>query len=486
VRDLFFNTPARRKFMRTIKTEFKHIDDIVKRIALSQFNIAFKLTHNKKLLRNLPKAVTEKAIIQRISKLFSPEFLANAYKVDFSSDHFSNMGQIRLWGWVSAPQWSRKQADWQYFYVNGRYIKDKLVNHALRQAYQELLAEDTFSAYLLYLEIDPQQVDVNVHPTKHEVRFRQTRLVHDFIYSGLKEALFPQTDYSESLPESVEQMLSSAAHEGEYINRYSQTNNKSANYYQPEINEKLNQKQISEQLNGLTQLYRSENQSISGTHEDKVYGKEQDEKKYSEDPHADKSPALKNEMQLFFGLSLGCLIPNYLMSQAVNAEQKVQVFVIHIVRAQQFLFKQLFQAGQATPLLIPKSIKLTSEQIDLVLKHQAELQQWGLELSRLGVDTLMVRKIPSLCNIPACKVDMSTFIHSILQLMKQKSSIDESDMMQAFTHAMTSDILNTAEQERLLNMLSEQINQPGIKQAAMSRPVIWKTLDEASLNKLLA
>ena len=486
VRDLFFNTPARRKFMRTIKTEFKQIDDIVKRIALSQFNIAFKLTHNKKLLRNLPKAVTEKAIIQRISKLFSPEFLANAYKVDFSSDHFSNMGQIRLWGWVSAPQWSRKQADWQYFYVNGRYIKDKLVNHALRQAYQELLAEDTFSAYLLYLEIDPQQVDVNVHPTKHEVRFRQTRLVHDFIYSGLKEALFPQTDYSESLPESVELMPPTAAHEGEYINRYSQTNNKAANYYQPQIHEKINQQQIAEQLNGLTQLYSSENQSILDAHEDKIYGKEQDEKKYSADHHADKSPALKNEPKLFFGLSLGCLIPNYLISQTVNAQQKAQVFIIHIARAQQFLFKQLFQAGRTTPLLIPKSINLTSKQVDSVLKYQTDLQLWGLELSRLGVDTLMVRKIPSLCNIPACKVDMSIFIHSILQLMKQKSSIDESDMMQAYTHAITSDILNAAEQERLLNMLSEQINLSGIEQAAMSKPVIWKTLDESSLNKLLA
>ena len=136
VRELFFNTPARRKFMRTVKTEFKHIDDIVKRIALSQFDIAFKLTHNKKLLRNLPRAVTEKAISQRISKLFSPEFLSHAKKVEFSSDHFSNMGTLRLWGWVSAPQWHRKQADWQYFYVNVRYIKDKLVNHALRQAYK--------------------------------------------------------------------------------------------------------------------------------------------------------------------------------------------------------------------------------------------------------------------------------------------------------------------------------------------------------------
>ena len=160
VRDLFYNTPARRKFMRTVKTEFKHIDEVLKRIALSQFDVAFKLTHDKKIIRNLPKAITEKAVNQRISKLFSPEFLSHTNKVDYKSNHFSQVGTIRLWGWVSRPGWHRNQSDWQYFYVNGRYIKDRLVNHALRQAYQELLAADTYAAYILYLQIDPQQVDI--------------------------------------------------------------------------------------------------------------------------------------------------------------------------------------------------------------------------------------------------------------------------------------------------------------------------------------
>jgi DNA mismatch repair protein MutL len=482
VRDLFFNTPARRKFMRTVKTEFKHIDDIVKRIALSQFDIAFKLTHNKKLLRNLPKAVTEKAIIQRISKLFSPEFLANASKVDFSSNHFSNMGQIRLWGWVSVPQWNRKQSDWQYFYVNGRYIKDKLVNHALRQAYQELLPDDTFSAYLLYLEIDPQQVDVNVHPTKHEVRFRQTRLVHDFIYSGIKEALFPASDtaglVSGQVSEPVAKEASSfAADNGEYINRYSQTNyNKPVlKHYQPPVHSSLNHNEIAEQLNGLTQLYRSDKQ-------DSFQKDEQTGVNHS----AEVKTNLDTFLGPFFGTSLGCLIPNYLMSQSVNSERQAQVFIIHIQRAQQFLLKQLFQPGQSTPLLIPETISLSNEQITSILEHQTALQQWGLELSQLGEDTLLVRKRPFLCNIPACKIDIDTFIHAVLQNIKHKASIDESQMMAAFTNAISSESLNASEQERLLMMLAEQIHQYGVEQAAMIKPVIWKALDESSLDKLLA
>lgn len=479
VRDLFFNTPARRKFMRTVKTEFKHIDDIVKRIALSQFDIAFKLTHNKKLLRNLPKAVTEKAIIQRISKLFSPEFLANASKVDFSSNHFSNMGQIRLWGWVSVPQWHRKQSDWQYFYVNGRYIKDKLVNHALRQAYQELLPDDTFSAYLLYLEIDPQQVDVNVHPTKHEVRFRQTRLVHDFIYSGIKDALFPASDTPELFakpPESAEQVPAYIADNGEYVNRYSQMNyhKPSLYHYQPPVHSSLNQNEIAEQLNGLTQLYRSDKQNSL-----------QKDEQTGVNHSAEVKTHLDTFLGPFFGTSLGCLIPNYLMSQSVNSEQQAQVFIIHIQRAQQFLLKQLFQPGQSTPLLIPETISLSNEQIISILEHQTALQQWGLELSQLGEDTLLVRKRPFLCNIPACKIDIDTFIHAVLQNIKHKASIDESQMMAAFTNAISSESLNASEQERLLMMLAEQIHQYGVEQAAMIKPVIWKALDESSLDKLL-
>lgn len=477
VRDLFFNTPARRKFMRTIKTEFKHIDDIVKRIALSQFDITFKLTHNKKLLRNLPKAVTEKAISQRISKLFSPEFLCNANKVDFISDHFSNMGQIRLWGWVSAPQWNRKQSDWQYFYVNGRYIKDKLVNHALRQAYQELLPEDTFSAYLLYLEIDPQQVDVNVHPTKHEVRFRQTRLVHDFIYSGIKQALFPQSSAfeiaSESMNDSVDQSAALSTHDEHYINRYRQTNSNqhAADYYQPKMHSSLNQNQVAEQLNGLTQLYRSASHHLT---------------EKTEHEQATKSPAINTSKELFFGVSLGCLIPNYLMSQAVPADEDTQVFIIHLARAQQFLLSQLFQMGQKTPLLIPETINLSSQQIELLLEHQSELERWGLDISQLGTDTLMVRKMPFLCNIPGCKINLSPFVHSIAQNIKLKNAINDAVMLEILLNSIISDVLNASEQARLLQMLSEQIYLYGVESAALLKPVIWKILDESSLDKLLA
>ena len=492
VRELFFNTPARRKFMRTVKTEFKHIDDIVKRIALSQFDIVFKLTHNKKLLRNLPRAVTEKAIIQRISKLFSPEFLSHANKVEFSSDHFSNMGTLRLWGWVSAPQWHRKQADWQYFYVNGRYIKDKLVNHALRQAYQEYLPEDTFSAYLLYLEIDPQQVDVNVHPTKHEVRFRQSRLIHDFIYSALKQALFPEPASlvhelnagmeAESLilAEQAGQSPDIIVQEGEYVNHYSHANshqhlNKS---YQPKIQSSLNQHHIAEQLNGLKQLYKTETQT------------EKTNQIHNEALQKNTQLQQSSTTQAFFGDSLGCLIPNYLMSQTITNNKNTQIFVIHILRAQQYLLKQLFQPNQQVPLLIPETVTLANSEIDFLLQYQTDLNCWGLELNQLGDETLMVRSLPSLHGIPGCTIDTETFIKRILQNIKDSSfaesspSVKESELIDAFINSIRSATLNQSEQQSLLKMLSEQVHQSAIEQAFVGQYAVWKILDESTLDRL--
>lgn len=466
VRDLFFNTPARRKFMRTIKTEFRHIDDIVKRIALSRFDIAFKLTHNKKLLRNLPKAVTEKAIIQRISKLFSPDFLSHANKVEYSTSHFSDMGTIRLWGWVSEPQWNRKQADWQYFYVNGRYVKDKLVNHALRQAYQELLPEDTFSAYLLYLEIAPQQVDVNVHPTKHEVRFRESRLVHDFIYSALKQALFSESTIAEMI-ESTEPAIQRHAQNGVYVNQYSK-NQPPMQSYQPKIHSSLNQNQISEQLNGLKQLYKTD----------------KSEQLLHENLQQDNQLRPADESQSFFGFSLGCQMPNYLMSQALPENEAAHVFIIHILRAQQLLLTKLFRSGQMTPLLIPETISLASSDIESLLEHDERLHQWGLELSRLGDDTLMIRGLPSLCRIPGCTIDTESLINNISHIIKKNNCIEDSELMTLLRASLRSCTLNLPAQTTLLTMLSEQVNKSGAGQACVGQKNVWKVLDESKLDQL--
>ena len=183
VRDLFFNTPARKKFLKTEKTEFGRIEEIVKRLALSRFDVQFNLQHNQRTIHKLLPAGSEPEKQRRVALVCGPAFVENSVYVDVEGPG------LRLWGWVSLPTFSRSQADLQYFYVNGRIIRDKLVTHAVKQAYRDVLFHGRHPAFVLYLELAPSAVDVNVHPSKHEVRFRDSRLVHDFLFSALHKAL---------------------------------------------------------------------------------------------------------------------------------------------------------------------------------------------------------------------------------------------------------------------------------------------------------
>ena len=183
VLDLFYNTPARRKFMRTEKTEFGHIDEVIRRIALARFDVSISLSHNGKLMRQYRAVSDEAQRERRLGAICGATFMQHALRIDWRHD------DLRLRGWVADPAGSRQLTDIQYCYVNGRMMRDKLINHAIRQAFQTQLQADQQPAYVLYLEIDPHQVDVNVHPAKHEVRFHQSRLVHDFIFQGVMSVL---------------------------------------------------------------------------------------------------------------------------------------------------------------------------------------------------------------------------------------------------------------------------------------------------------
>lgn len=188
VLDLFFNTPARRKFLRTEKTEFTHIDELLKRIALSRFDITINLKHNGKMVRQYRAAKTEVQCEKRIASVCGNAFVRNMLKIELEHNG------LKLHGWIATPEGARAQSDMQFCYVNGRMMRDKLINHAIRQSYETSLTSEQYAAYILFIEIDPHHVDVNVHPAKHEVRFHQSRLVHDFIYQALASALL-QADH---------------------------------------------------------------------------------------------------------------------------------------------------------------------------------------------------------------------------------------------------------------------------------------------------
>jgi DNA mismatch repair protein MutL len=183
VRDLFYNLPARRKFLRAERTEFNHIDDLVKSIALARDSVEIRLSNNGKVVRLYKPLRSAEEAGRRVADVLGEDFVGNSLRVDHQG------AGMRLSGWVGLPTASRSQADQQYFHVNGRLVRDRVVAHAVRQAYADVLFHGRHPAFVLFLELDPQGVDVNVHPAKSEVRFRESRLIHDFLYRSLHEAL---------------------------------------------------------------------------------------------------------------------------------------------------------------------------------------------------------------------------------------------------------------------------------------------------------
>jgi DNA mismatch repair protein MutL len=197
VRDLFFNVPARRKFLRSDATEYQHIVRMLERMALSRFEAAFTLVHNGKTVWSLPAALSAAERLARVATICGESFAGHVIELKHDTE------SLRLSGWLALPTFSRSQPDLQFAFLNGRFVRDKLLAGAVRLAYQDVLFHGRFSAYLLYLELDPTAVDVNAHPQKLEVRFRDSRRIHDFVFRTLERVLAdtrPSTESAGSAP----------------------------------------------------------------------------------------------------------------------------------------------------------------------------------------------------------------------------------------------------------------------------------------------
>jgi DNA mismatch repair protein MutL len=183
VEDLFYNVPARRKFLRAERTEFNHVDELLRRFALARFDVGFELEHNGRQVSALPPVRDDSEQELRLRRVMGREFLDHVIRIG------EQRGPLGLHGWVAEPRYNRARADRQFFFVNGRAVRDRVVSHAVRSAFQDVLYHGRHPAFVLYLEVPPESVDVNVHPQKTEVRFRDARSVHDFLYSSLHRAL---------------------------------------------------------------------------------------------------------------------------------------------------------------------------------------------------------------------------------------------------------------------------------------------------------
>ncbi|MFT4824967.1 MAG: DNA mismatch repair protein MutL [Halioglobus sp.] len=375
VRDLFFNTPARRKFLRTEKTEFNHLEEVVKRLALSRYDVAFSLRHNQKVIHNLKAGVSSSEKQRRVATVCGPAFMEQALYIE------TEVPGYRLWGWVGLPTFSRSQADLQYFFVNGRVIRDKLVAHAVKQAYRDVLYHGRHPAFVLYLEVDPATVDVNVHPTKHEVRFRDGRAVHNFIFSSLHRSLAdvrPGDQFAEA---------GIAAGDGQTIN--------------PAINKEtgeISQEQLAwgapspspvSGFGGGGSYSRFAQPGAGQTMEQmRSYGAVHPAGSVlPEQQSAEDVPPL--------GYALAQLKGIYILSENALGLVLVDMHAAHERITYERLKLSRAQEGiRSQPLLVPQAVAVSAREVEVAAEHASLFLALGMEISVGGEESLLIRQIP--------------------------------------------------------------------------------------------
>ena len=393
VRDLFFNTPARRKFMRAERTEYKHLEDVVRRIGLSRFDVGITLKNEQKQVHQWRAASDQEGRRRRIAAICGKPFVEQSAEIDFER------GGLRLWGWVGLPTFSRSQADLQYFYVNGRMVKDKVIAHAVRKAYQDVMYHGRHSAFVLYLELPGEEVDVNVHPTKHEVRFRESRMVHDFLFSSLYRSLAelrpgdaqPQlknaeTEFDQPAPASG--FFSAPAHPATSAPAPRQTGFA------------LGVQEGQAAYQGMQALANAGGAVA-----------EMPESKPAEAPP--------------LGFALAQLQGIYILAQNEKGLVLVDMHAGHERVTYERMKQSWADEGiRSQPLLVPESMAVSSSEANLAVEHADFLKGLGFELDCLGPETLLIRSVPALLRNANART-LVTDVLSDLAVAGQSSRIQE-------------------------------------------------------------
>lgn len=383
VRDLFFNTPARRKFLRAEKTEFDHLQEVIKRLALARFDVAFHLRHNGKTVFALHEAGDEISRARRVASVCGPAFLEQALPIEIERSG------LRLWGWVGLPTFSRSQADLQYFYVNGRMVRDKLVAHAVRQAYRDVLFNGRHPTFVLFLEIDPSTVDVNVHPTKHEVRFRDSRMVHDFLYGTLHRALADvRPEDQVAAPVAVSPMM--------------RPSGLAAGEFGPQGEMGLAASILEAPAPSVQPAWRSSgagyqqpagNPGVSAGEAQAAY-----REYFSPLPSAQVQSMSQEQGDIPpLGYAVAQLKGVYILAENAQGLVVVDMHAAHERITYERLKHAMASEGlRGQPLLVPESIALSQREADCAEEHGEWFQRLGFELQRLGEETVAIRQIPAL------------------------------------------------------------------------------------------
>jgi DNA mismatch repair protein MutL len=365
VRDLFFNVPARRKFLRSEQTEFQHTLRFVERLALSRFETAFELNHGSRRVVSMPAATDRRAEEQRIAGICGEEFLAHALHVDHGA-----VG-LRVHGWISQPTFARAQPDLQYWYVNGRYVRDRQLINAVRVGFRDVMYHGRHPAYVLYLEIDPSAVDVNAHPTKLELRFRDGRTVHDFVMRTIEAALRETKPQAQGAGPGYQQSITGgaaalpfAAGVVPFAQERFALGEEGASYAPTDI---------ASSANGRLPV------------------------------GADKEFPL--------GFALGQLHGIYILSQSAEGLVLIDMHAAH-ERVMYERLKQLAAGASAPPqtLLVPITFPVTAAEAELAEIHREAFAHLGIELDRLSPTQLAVRQVPGLL----ARTDIGALVRDVL------------------------------------------------------------------------
>ena len=360
VRDLFFNVPARRKFLRTENTEYQHIVRILERMALSRFEVAFALIHNGKNVWTLGSAQSSAQRLERVARICGEEFAAHVIELRHETESLS------IEGWLALPTFSRSQADLQFAYVNQRFVRDKLVVGAARLAYRDVLFHGRFCAYVLYLQLDPSQVDVNAHPQKLEVRFRDSHRVHDFVFRTLERVLKDTRPAADSAGSAPADWLTGAS-------SFAAGTPSQAHFSLPEAPRRSSADAYRPYLSATTAQVRDESRAqVPPT---------------GMPPDAAFAP---------LGYAIAQLHGVYILAQSADGMVLVDMHAAHERIMYEGMKKLLAGHTAQQQLLIPEVLNVTPAQADMAEQHQQEFSALGFAVTRLGPDQLALRAIPTL------------------------------------------------------------------------------------------
>ena len=386
VKELFFNVPARKKFLRTEKTELKHCDNVIRKIALSCFDVHIIVKHNGRNLFEVNAYDFFESGSNRVSQICGKQFADQ-------SIYLENTAQdIQIQGWISLPTFSRSQADLQYFYVNGRVIRDKVISHAIKQAYQDVLYHGRFPAFVLFLEMDPAYVDVNAHPTKHEVRFRQSRYVHDFVRQTIKRAI------AETMPKQEQQ---AAEQYREIVDDYIH----SAQITSMSIPVQPHDSQLHSHLREASQQYVS-----------------QAENEYDVLLKAPPADVCTAEEAPPLGYAIEQLHGIYILAQNAHGLVIVDMHAAHERIVYEELKASYKQGDLATqPLLVPLTINVSPQEATTAEQHRDTFRKFGFDIERFGEESIVVRELPSLLQ----QADVNTLVSDVLSDLNMFGSTEK-------------------------------------------------------------